>query len=520
MIGTLYSWTDRYAGQLVLAALRRSITSSLTAHIALTDIEQNNCLLAINPDAVHGQSLLNWLQKGKRKLIIFGCLPDCLRDHFSIAKTDWPEPADIWAKSPVAETANYAESKASIKYLAPSSVFVANNWSRSLERFDFTDEWNNLGYGAVRVNGSIWSISEALRAPVASEFATIQVDNDVLATYCALFDLNDSSILWVNRSVGLIDSFEWRLVEQFISNWRAEDLPCLPVISEIPYGHDATITMRLDCDEDILSARKLWSAYREMNVPLSLAIHTNNLPNAEHEQFLGEFVAEGGALLSHTATHAPDWGGSYEAAYREASESRNKIETATGVCVNYAVSPFHQTPPYALAALSDAGYRGCIGGIIRNDPEFMLARGGELANLPQGFVGHSQQCMLHGDCMLSGEDPLAIFKKAFDQAMDTHTLFGYLDHPFSERYQYGWQDEDSRIAAHIGLISYIRSRSVNPLFISENTALDFLHDRAKINFNNNAGRFTANVPNGMTGLCYGVEFKGTYQALTDGAVLE
>src|SRR5690606_27172436 len=112
--------------------------------------------------------------------------------------------------------------------------------------------------------------------------------------------------------------------------------------------------------------------------------------------------------------------------------------------VPYAVSPFHQSPQYALEALCDVGYSGCIGGIIRNDPEFLLARGGELAGFPVGFIGHSQQCMLHGDCLLEAGDPLAIYKMAFDQALETRSLFGYLDHPFSERYQYGWVDEESR----------------------------------------------------------------------------
>jgi hypothetical protein len=142
--------------------------------------------------------------------------------------------------------------------------------------------------------------------------------------------------------------------------------------------------------------------------------------------------------------------------------------------VRYAVSPFHQTPHYALAGLADAGYAGCIGGIIRNDPEFLLARGGVLADMPRGFIGHSQQCMLHGDCMLAEGDPLAVFKAAFELAYETKTLFGYLDHPFSERYQYGWRTEAERIAAHEAFVSFIRSRAGRPLFVNEEVAMDFL----------------------------------------------
>src|SRR5690606_34287330 len=105
----------------------------------------------------------------------------------------------------------------------------------------------------------------------------------------------------------------------------------------------------------------------------SLAIHTSNLDTSQHDAFLQSFHGNGGTLLSHTATHAPNWGGSYEAAYREGRESRQKIAAVIWEYVPYAVSPFHQSPQYALEALCDVGYSGCIGGIIRNDPEFLLA---------------------------------------------------------------------------------------------------------------------------------------------------
>ena len=238
--------------------------------------------------------------------------------------------------------------------------------------------------------------------------------------------------------------------------------------------------MRLDCDEDVESARPLWEAYREMGVPFSLAVHTTNLADPRHHPILRELVAAGGSVLSHTATHAPNWGGSYAAARAEGEESARQLETVTGVPVRYAVSPFHQTPPYALAGLADAGYRGCIGGIIRNDPEFLLARGGHLAGLPESFVGHSQQCMLHGDCLRAESDPLAVYRQAFDLALETRTLFGYLDHPFSERYAYGWPDEGARIRAHRDFVAYIRGRAADPLFLTEEAALDFLRAKADL----------------------------------------
>ncbi|MFP1756035.1 polysaccharide deacetylase family protein [Lonsdalea quercina] len=519
MIGVLYGWKSCTSGELVLAALRRSVTFSNAEQVALWDLPQHNFLLAISPDEGQGQALLAWLANGPRKLILFGRLPHCLLQHFGMIPYSWPEPTETWARSPSAPSRNFAQSEALIHYLPKGEVLGARNWERPLERFDFTDEWNNLGFGAVRAEGTPWSLTAPLRAPERAELANVQLKDKILASYCALFDESESSILWVNREVGPIDSFEWRMVENFISSWRHEVLHCLPIISEIPFGYDAAITMRLDCDEDIASARALWAAYCEANVPLSLAIHTNNLPNDEHSAFLREFLAEGGALLSHTATHAPDWGGSYDAAHWEGIESRTKIEQACGVRVEYAVSPFHQSPDYALAALCDVGYRGCIGGIIRNDPAFLIARGGELAHLPKGFVGHSQQSMLHGDCMLTDGDPLAIFKRAFDRAYQTRTLYGYLDHPFSTRYQYGWPDEKTRVTAHQDFIAYIREHTEQPLFLDECRAMDFLRYRAAVQLRCEERGIVAYVPETGDDLKLAVEFRGSMYEISHGVEL-
>ncbi len=503
-----------------MAALQRSLTESQVCRIAPSVIPIHECLLAINPTDSVGDRILDWLSSGKRKLLIFGTIPTSLKKYLDICDGEWPEPADVWSSSDTTATGNFSESRGSIQYTNSAKRLGALGWSRSLERYDFTDEWNNLGYGAIRTSDPVWGLSAPIKVPPSAELAYVAVNGENYASYTALFEKERSNILWINRSAGSIDSFEWRLVEKYIADWKWEDgAPCFPVVSEIPFGYDAAITMRLDCDEDIDSARHLWNLYKTFNIPLSLAIHTNNLPNATHEAFLKKFVSEGGALLSHTATHAPNWGGSYEAALVEALESRKKIEIATGVQVEYAVSPFHQTPAYALAALCDVGYRGCIGGIIRNDPEFLSARGGRIANLPQGFVGHSQQTMLHGDCMLLGNDRLEIYKRSFDKAYETKTLFGYLDHPFSSRYQYGWINEESRMDVHRDFIEYMRGKAKNPIFMNENQAMDFLLKRSAIRIVCSSRTCTVSgFPRDYGTYEFAVEYRGTMMKMVNGMV--
>ena len=525
MIGVLCTHAGNEAGQLVLAALRRSVstTQAMQASIASLETTELNTIMAINPTEFFAEKLHTWLGKGKRKLILFGNIPSAMAQQLGCIQTEWPVEPGHWSRSAPAPTYGQAESPGSIVYSPLAQRIGGKEWHRPLERFDFTDEWNNLGFGAIRAENSIWSLANALYVPPENELASLQVKGERHSSYAALFDTPETSILWFNRPVGPIDSFEWNLVECFIASYRHEELPCHPVLREIPWGYDAAITMRLDCDEDVESARPLWSAYREMEIPFSLAVHTSNLVNEKHYAILCELNASGGAVLSHTATHAPNWGGSYDTALLEGTSSANAIKNTTGIDIKYAVSPFHQSPPYALAALADAGYQGCIGGIIRNDPEFLLARGGYLANMPQGFIGHSQQCMLHGDCMLNEGDPLAVFKHAFDRAHETHTLFGYLDHPFSERYQYGWTDESLRIEAHLQFVSHIRNQAKNPIFLNENNALEFLSMKSETRIVNHKIGFRVEIPaqftNSVMNLSLTVEFKAECFKAVAGKVL-
>lgn len=512
MIEMLAPHPSSEASALVLAALRRSVSRTQARLIsgAFAAHSTARILVVINPDDSHVALIDGWKQHGYGKLILFGGLPAQLAASLGLESTQWPETADDWSRSRPAPTYGFAESAGRIAYTHRAAALNAAHWHRPLERFDFTDEWNNLGYGAIRRDDSPWALAQPLRATGGHALANVEVGGANVAAYALLHDEASCSTLWFNRAVGPIDSFEWRLVESFLSSWRCGELPCQPVLADIPFGCEAAVTMRLDCDEDVESARSLRAAYRGLGVPFSLAVHTSNLRDTAQHALLKEMAVAGESILSHTATHAPNWGGSYEAALAEGKESVALLEAVTGKPVRYAVSPFHQTPYYALAGLADAGLSGCIGGIIRNDPDFLLARGGMLAGLPEGFIGHSQQHMLHGDCLLAGGDPLAISRQAFDRAAETGTLFGYLDHPFSARYQYGWTDEASRIAVHREFIAHIRKSAPGVRFLSEGEAMDFLLAKSQWQVLSDQGEYRLCAPDmaGASELSPAVEYCG------------
>ena len=490
MIQVIAPGSEQHTANLLVSALHRScgLGSASLASAASWQCPEPAAsstpavFVVVHPREEWTDALLSLLDR-RVKLILLGRLSTGLAQALGVSLAhEWPV---LWAETttcPAAPVHGSTESAAHVVY-PTSAPRVANHAPalavRPFRRYDYAAEWNNLGYGAITADGTAWSLSQHATAQEAHQIAKVQLGEQFLCSYAALWNRETSSVLWFNRAAGPIDSQEWRIVEDFLSCHRAQDLPCVPVLSEIPHGFDSAVTMRLDCDEDVESARALWTLYRSEKVPFSLALHSRVLSDDRHHHLPREVLAEGGALLSHTATHAPNWGGSYEAAFHEGRDSARAIESVTGVRVRYAVSPFHQTPDYARLGLADAGYRGCVGGIICNDPDFLTARAGMPPASGAGFIGHSQQCMLHGDCLLGDGDPLRIFKQAFDVARNGGAFFGYLDHPFSERYAYGWLDEAQRVNAHKAFIDHIRQSGGRICWANENDAMDFLSDRSQ-----------------------------------------
>jgi hypothetical protein len=338
---------------------------------------------------------------------------------------------------------------------------------RHFERYDFDKEWNNLGYGKIeKTPGTPFSLADTESRE-----------------YCVLHESPDGSVLWFNRPVGPLDGFDWRIVEDFVSDHGAGALPTLPVLSEIPAGYRGAVTFRIDCDEAIASGRPLFELYRKFDFPFSLAIKTEQEFDPGSLELMNEVLASGGSILIHSHTHAPEWG---EPSTRPGPKSRGDafFEASTAIAIlkeklpgrtnSYAVSPFHQNPRMALPKLVRAGIDGFIGGIICNDPEYLMARGGAVP-FCEGMVSHSEQCMFHGDCIHPHGDSLAVYFEALENAIRTETFFGYLDHPFSN-YHYGWRSEEARLKAHEEFLIRIRN-TPGLLKASSKDTLDFMFDR-------------------------------------------
>lgn len=501
---------DTFTAEVVVRAFERSFTRG---QVRLSDhIPRDASLLVVLGAREEDAEALNAVcNRGACKLLLLGPLGAAVSAIAGIVPAPIPDPIRAAGTCPAAVPHSETRSAATVQYR--DGPLASPIRTRAFCRYDFNNEWNNLGFGRIALDEDRWSITQIAACRRARPIADFHVDDAYHGTVVSLREFPHASILWFARPVGPVDGPDWRLVEAFFSDHRYSDLPCRPFLRDVPHGVAAAVTMRLDCDEAVTSAQPLLELYRARGLPISLAVTTGRLEDAEFGT-LATVRAVGGAILSHSVTHRSNWGGSAEGADFEARTSKAHLEAAVpGLVVRYAVSPFHQNPPFVSTALARAGYRGVIAGSIANDPEVLLARGGTAPLFPDGFVTHSQSCMLHGDCLLDEPDPLRVYGEAFAAAMAGGQFFGYLDHPFSERYCYGWSSEIERRSVHARLLDGMEAACLEAggplLFVNEDTCLDFMAGKtaAQISFDAQAGRFTMSSTH-AAGLPFSVGFGG------------
>lgn len=483
-IGVWSSDKDLSAGVLVKAALIRSFSKAQVDEVnTCVDIQApTDGMVLINPDYEMFLAFSNMIKLKKMKIVVLGSLDSVWANFLGVTVSPVPDEW-VYGDSVIDRESIYKHSPWRIDYRLHELNSKIPYAKRYLSRFDFTDEWNNLGYGRIwtRKNASFAVATKATCGADSIELAWIADEEDrKITSFSVLREEKDSSVLWINREVGTIDSLEWSAVESFFSDYRSEALPCFPRLMEIPSGTSGLCTMRLDCDQAIASARPVFELYQREGIPFSLAILTGLSMSVDDRRLINDVIDSGGGILSHSVNHLPDWGGCYETAFREAIESKQWLEGNDLLQKrHYVVSPFHQNPAYAVKAMVDAGYAGFVGGIIHNDPEYMFARAGVVPLQEEAdFFSLSQQCMLHGDCFHQYGNSMEPYIEAFENQMAGESIFGYLDHPFSSEYQYGWINEDERVGAHKKLIQHMKQRK-DIQFCNLVEAMEFCRQRSQ-----------------------------------------
>ena len=148
--------------------------------------------------------------------------------------------------------------------------------------------------------------------------------------------------------------------------------------------------------------------------------------------------------------------------------------------VRYAVSPFHQNPSYAVAALADCGYRGLR---RRHHRQRSRVPAGPAPARCRWHRGRSSRTARSACCTAIATGATATrstcIAKASTSTSRRGPIFGYLDHPFSARYQYGWTDEATRVARPPPADRTHRPRP-DIWWANINDLLDFLRRRDRV----------------------------------------
>lgn len=456
------------AAPLVEQALIRSCCANMVSRseeFSLSSAPQ--ILVFIAPTEALAETIENAIQSSNKKIIILGAIPKSLHPMLNITIFDDYD-LTPYSDCPNALPNQATASKGAVIY---QDHIFSRPFTRYFCRYDYADEWNNLGYGKISATG-IYSIAMPATVNTGENLGTIRVSGDRSLTFASIIDTDQTAVLWINREIGTVDGPDWKIVEDFISSFRADTLPTFPVLRDIPFGYQSAVTMRLDCDEDITSSNPMIDLYHHYGFPLSLAVKSSLLKNQSHLPTIQKLLQYGGSILSHSHLHYTQWGGDYETAFQEAAQSKKIIEDATGVDIDYVVSPFHQTPTFARQAINDAGYKGCIGGVMNSDPDFILSKGGMISH-DYGLIGHSQQSMFHGHTVQANGNPLSVFEEAFSLSSVCGQIYGYLDHPFSDRYWYDWESEDIRLSYHEMFLKFLAKQPEN-LMLNENDCLEFI----------------------------------------------
>jgi len=417
------------------------------------------------------------IKLGGNKIILNGKLNDSIKEILNIkilmCNFDYEKPIPANSLKPSISRAKINFNQ-NLNYLIP---FLKEIKERPLWRYDFDIEWNNNFCGNISNENKILNLSHNCVLIKGKNVAFIKNSKDQNIPLISEFEINGNIIIWINRNLSLVDLPEWKIIEEFISNGYFRKYPCIPYLSEYSASENGLITMRLDCDEDIESARKIFEIYKNNGLPISLAITTNQI---KENQFISSLPKEvndyGGTILNHSHSHPKNWGGSKDKIKEELITSNNLIKKAFGIATEYAVSPFHHLTWEALEVLNDLNFKGVIAGISSSHHEFLIIKGGSIHKKIDTLV-HSQQCMIHGDC-LTQTRKVNTYLDAFSLYSNLGFSTGYLDHPISERYDYGWINLERQVKTHNQIIEYLLNNNIK--FISQKELFERFAAKEKI----------------------------------------
>ena len=281
------------------------------------------------------------------------------------------------------------------------------------------------------------------------------------------------------------------LFETFITTKvDSKDKSAIPILLESFLPKEfAIISPRLDCDEAIKSANLLQDFYSSNSIKLNLAITTNQEFDKDVKQFIKDVEESGGSISNHSHEHKIYWGINDDEFQSDFNKSKEIIAINSESKSITCVAPFHQSNQKLIGLLNKNKVKLLITGNAKYSQEHMASIGGEISGEHNIFI-HSQQCMLHGD---SWPDLKKVYFKSFMLSAKRQAIFGYLDHPISERYDYDWGSYENQLNAHVEFFNFFK-KNFKIYSISHIELIEWLIIRSLIEINSlTSEKFETNV---------------------------
>ena len=169
----------------------------------------------ISPDNEMGEFIKKQLLEKNSKIIIFGKIPHNILnfvDGKEINNSNFKD-SDIQAAQPN----RTSMSKLNIHYNQFKDLDISDIFDRPLKRFDYEDEWNNLGFDFIsgkEINNYSFNCDNYL------SLASLFIDKQKIGDFSGIFDFKKSSLLWVGSETSYFRSNEWSIAEKYFSNYN------------------------------------------------------------------------------------------------------------------------------------------------------------------------------------------------------------------------------------------------------------------------------------------------------------
>ena len=130
-----------------------------------------------------------------------GSVTDVIAKLLGLEVERLPEDVSSWDRCNAAPVYGFSESIARICYSDLPDGLECHIVDRPLLRYDFAAEWNNLGYGHVRTDGSMWSLACRAKLSLSSDtlLASVYQEGEELTVY-ATISKQDQSEIFVGKS--------------------------------------------------------------------------------------------------------------------------------------------------------------------------------------------------------------------------------------------------------------------------------------------------------------------------------